>query len=98
MADDWAHGAHLSGRPAMQLGRVAKFPPCNAFGHRMPRAPPSAGHATWSGGQLSSLHCLCASNASSTASAGHVDKTIFVNGPTHGRLAKVMWPAGHTMA
>jgi hypothetical protein len=32
VAEDWARGAHLSGRPAMQLGRVAKFPPCTAFG------------------------------------------------------------------
>jgi hypothetical protein len=34
VAEDWACGAHLSGRLAMQLGRAAKFPPCTAFdGH-----------------------------------------------------------------
>jgi hypothetical protein len=34
----------------------------------------------------------------STASARHVDKTVFGNVPTHGRPAKVMWLVGHTLA
>jgi hypothetical protein len=34
----------------------------------------------------------------STTSDGHVDNTVFGNAPTHGRLAKVMWPVGHTLA
>jgi hypothetical protein len=34
----------------------------------------------------------------STISSGHVDTIVFENVPTHGRLAKVMWPAGHTLA
>jgi hypothetical protein len=56
------------------------------------------GHATWSSGQVSSLHLFWALDALSTASAVHVDKMVFVDAPTHGRPAKVMWPAGHTMA
>jgi hypothetical protein len=31
VAKDWVHGAHLIGRPAMQLGQAAKFPPCTDF-------------------------------------------------------------------
>jgi hypothetical protein len=54
------------------------------------------GQATWPGGQVSSLHRLWALDTLSTTSAGHVDKTVFRNAPTHGRLAKVMWPVGHT--
>jgi hypothetical protein len=57
-----------------------------------------AGHAIWMGGQVSSLHCLWALDTFSTASVGHVDKTVFRNAPTHGRVAKVMWLAGHTLA
>jgi hypothetical protein len=34
----------------------------------------------------------------STTFAGHVDKTVFGNAPTHDRLPKVMWPADHTLA
>jgi hypothetical protein len=48
-------------------------------------------------GQVSSLHCLWALDTLSTFSYGHVDKTIFGNAPTHGRQAKVMWPADHTL-
>jgi hypothetical protein len=54
-------------------------------------------HATWTGGQVSSLHHLWALDTLSTTSAGHIDKTVFGNAPTHSRPAKVMWPAGHTM-
>jgi hypothetical protein len=57
-----------------------------------------ADHATWLGGQVSSLHYLCALDTMSTASARHVDKMDFGNVPTHGRLAKVMWPTSHTLA
>jgi hypothetical protein len=46
-----------------------------------------AGHATWSSGQVSSLHHLWALDTLSTASVGHVEKTVFGNAPTHGRLA-----------
>jgi hypothetical protein len=47
-----------------------------------------AGHATWQGGQVSSLHRLGALDTLSTVSVGHIDKTFFfVNAPTHGRLA-----------
>jgi hypothetical protein len=45
------------------------------------------GHATWPGGQVSSLHHLWALDTLSTASAGHVDETVFGNAPTHGRPA-----------
>jgi hypothetical protein len=31
LAQDWAHEAHLSGRPTMQLGRAAKFSRSAAF-------------------------------------------------------------------
>jgi hypothetical protein len=55
-------------------------------------------HATWPGGQVSSLHHLWPWDTLSTASNGHVDKMVSGNAPTHGRLAKVMWPAGHTLA
>jgi hypothetical protein len=44
------------------------------------------------------LHRLWALDNLTTASAGHVDKTVFGNAPTHGRLTKVMWPAGQTLA
>jgi hypothetical protein len=47
----------------------------------------SANHATWLGGQVSSLHYLWAFDTLSTTSAGHIDKTAFGNAPTHGRLA-----------
>jgi hypothetical protein len=57
-----------------------------------------AGHATWPSGHVSSLQCLWALDTLSTASARHVAKMVFGNAPTHGRLAKVMWPAGHTLA
>jgi hypothetical protein len=57
-----------------------------------------AGHATWPGGQVSSLHHLWALNSFSTASPGHVDKTVSGKVPTHGRPTKVMWPTGHTLA
>jgi hypothetical protein len=50
------------------------------------------------GGHVSSLHLLWALDTLSTASARHVDKTVFGNPPTHGRPAKVMWPASHTLA
>jgi hypothetical protein len=56
------------------------------------------GHATWPGSQVSSLHRIWALDTFSTASAGHIDKTIFVNAQTHGRPAKVMWAVGHTLA
>jgi hypothetical protein len=49
-------------------------------------------------GQVSSLHCLWALDTLSTASDGHIDKTVFWNAPTHGRPAKVMWPPSHTLA
>jgi hypothetical protein len=55
------------------------------------------GHATWPGGQVS-LHCLWALDTLSTTSAGHIDKTVFGNTPTHGWLAKVVWPVGHSLA
>jgi hypothetical protein len=58
----------------------------------------SAIHATWPGGQVSSLHYLWALDTLSTASLGHVDKMVFGNTPTHGQPAKVMWPVGHTLA
>jgi hypothetical protein len=50
------------------------------------------------GGQVSSLHHLWALNTLSTASLGHIDKTVFKNAPTDSQSPKVMWPAGHTMA
>jgi hypothetical protein len=50
------------------------------------------------GGQVSSLHHLWAFDTLSTASTGYVDKTVFLNAPTHGRPAKVMWPVGYTLA
>jgi hypothetical protein len=50
------------------------------------------------GGQVSSLHRLWALDTLSTASAGHIDKIVFGNVPTHGWQGKVMWPAGHTFA
>jgi hypothetical protein len=56
------------------------------------------GHASWSDSQVSSLHSLWALGTLSTASVGHVDKTIFVNAPTHSWPAKVMWPTGHSLA
>jgi hypothetical protein len=46
-----------------------------------------AGHAIWPGCQVSSLHHLCALDTLSTASAGHIDKMVFGNEPTHGRPA-----------
>jgi hypothetical protein len=58
----------------------------------------SAGHATWSGGQVSSFHHLWALDTLSFASSGHVDKIVFGNAPTHGWPAKVTWPANHTLA
>jgi hypothetical protein len=58
----------------------------------------SASHATWPGGQVSSLHRLWALDTLSTASTGHIDKMVFGNVPTHGRPAKVIWSAGHTLA
>jgi hypothetical protein len=67
------------------------------IGHLRPLVRP-ASHATLSGGQVSSLHRLWALDTLSTASASHVDKTVFGNAPTHGRPAKVMWPASHTLA
>jgi hypothetical protein len=48
--------------------------------------------------QVSSLHRLWALDTLSIASAGHVEKMVFGNAPTHGRPAEVMWPAGHTLA
>jgi hypothetical protein len=39
----------------------------------------------WPGGQVSSFHHLCALDTLSTASAGHVDKTVLGSAPTHGR-------------
>jgi hypothetical protein len=57
-----------------------------------------AGHATWPGGQVSSLHHLWALDTLSIASARHVDKMAFGNAPTHGRRTKVMWPVGHSLA
>jgi hypothetical protein len=57
-----------------------------------------AGHATWSGSKVSSLHHLWAFDTLSTASNGYVDKTVFGNAPTHGHPAKLMWLAGQTLA
>jgi hypothetical protein len=57
-----------------------------------------ASHATWPGGQVSSLHHLWALDTLSTAFAGHADKMVFGNAGTHGRPAKVMWPTHHTLA
>jgi hypothetical protein len=71
------------------------------FGRRLGAWGPfvrPTGHATWPGGQVSSLNHLWAMDTLSTASVGHVDKTVFGNAPTHGRPAKVMWPTGHTLA
>jgi hypothetical protein len=34
----------------------------------------------------------------STASAGHINKIVFENVPTHGRPAKVMWLTSHNLA
>jgi hypothetical protein len=48
--------------------------------------------------QVSSLHHLWALDTLSTTSTRHIDKMVFGNAPTHGRPAKVMWPAGHTLA
>jgi hypothetical protein len=56
-----------------------------------------AGHATWPP-KVSSLHHLWALDTLSTTSSRHVDKMDFGNAPTHGRPAKVIWPAGHTLA
>jgi hypothetical protein len=50
------------------------------------------------GGQVSSLYHLWALDTLSIASTGHIDGAVFGNAPTHGRPAKVMWPAGHTLA
>jgi hypothetical protein len=58
----------------------------------------AAGHATWPGGQVSSLHCLWALDTLSTTSPGHVDKMVFGNAPIHGRPTKVMWLSDHTLA
>jgi hypothetical protein len=58
----------------------------------------STDHATWLGSQASSLHHLWALDTLSTAFAGHVDKMVFRNVPTHGRPAKVMLLASHTLA
>jgi hypothetical protein len=49
-----------------------------------------AGHATWPGGQVSSLHHLWAVDTLSTASSR--------NALTFAWPAKVMWVAGHTLA
>jgi hypothetical protein len=57
-----------------------------------------ASYATWPGGQVSSSHRLLALDTLSTTSAGHVDKMVFGNAPTHGWTAKVVWPASHTLA
>jgi hypothetical protein len=68
------------------------------FGRRLGAEGPlvrSAGYATWPGGQVSSLHRLWALDTLSTTSAGHINKIVFGNAPTHGRPAKVMWPASH---
>jgi hypothetical protein len=48
--------------------------------------------------QVSSLHRLWALDTLSNFSAGHLDKMVFGNAPTHGQLAKVMWPADCTLA
>jgi hypothetical protein len=45
-----------------------------------------------------SLHRLWALDTFSTASDGHIDKTVFGNAPTHARPTKVMRLAGHTLA
>jgi hypothetical protein len=52
----------------------------------------TAGHATWPGGQVCSLHLLWPLDTLWTATAGHIDKIVFWNAPTHGR------PVGHTLA
>jgi hypothetical protein len=57
-----------------------------------------AAHATWPGSQVSSLYHLRALDTLSIASNGRIDKTVFGNASTHGRPAKVMWLAGHTLA
>jgi hypothetical protein len=49
------------------------------------------------GSKVFSLDHLWALDTLSTASAGHVDKIVFGNVPTHGRPAKVMWPVSHTL-
>jgi hypothetical protein len=36
MAEDWARGAYMLGQMTMQLGRMAKFPPCTTSGHWIP--------------------------------------------------------------
>jgi hypothetical protein len=46
---------------------------------------------------VSSLHHLWPMHTLSTTSAGHIDKMVFGNVPTHGQPAKVMWPVGHTL-
>jgi hypothetical protein len=48
------------------------------------------GHATWLGGQVSSLHHRWALDTLSTTYAGHIDKTVFGIALTHDRPAKVM--------
>jgi hypothetical protein len=56
------------------------------FGAWGPHVKP-IGHATWPGGQVSSLHHIWALDSLSTTSAGHVEKMVFGNVPTHGWLA-----------
>jgi hypothetical protein len=56
------------------------------LGVRGPLVRP-ASHATWPGGQVSSLHRLWALDTLSTASAGHIDKMVFGNAPTLGQSA-----------
>jgi hypothetical protein len=54
------------------------------------------GHATWLGGEVSSSFPTL--DTPLTDLPWHVVKTVFENVQTHGRPAKVMWPAGHTLA
>jgi hypothetical protein len=49
------------------------------------------------GDQVSSLHRIWALDTLSCSSAGHVDKMVFGNAPTHGRSAEVMGPTSHTL-
>jgi hypothetical protein len=77
--------------------RRSKAVLCRRLGARGPLVMP-VGHATRLSSQVSSLHRLWALDTLSTASAGHIDKMVFGNAPTHGWPAKVMSPAGNTLA
>jgi hypothetical protein len=88
----WGGGLNLTfftpsagGSTVVFLGGVRR---CSGqrLGMRDPLLRP-AGHGTWPGHQVSSLHRLWVLDTLSTTSFGHVDKTVFRNTPTHCRPA-----------